>query len=395
MSTPNRCAPLSMSQRVEYVDRLRGLAVVGMYFVHTAAAYLQPDLRQADYFCWAMRVSGMVAPIFMFLAGVAVSIVAARSADEARTRRSLAHRGLLVWLGGYALHLAFFALGGFKGDPVKLLKVDVLHCIGAALVLLPAIAWPGKRTWNLSALALFAGLPVLAAATYRWEVLESLPAGLTAYIVPRGKLALFPFVPYAAWVALGLFVGPVWWRFDVRADASSQRRFWGVIVIVALACWLIGVGLKQIYFVSGLAESVEPRQTKGLAYLFWKKSAILLLVFGVARLTVRLDGRGTRDLLVLLGRHSLFAYAAHLMLIYPGLGRRLGYALSPGQHVASALGVGAVTTGLVWAWSRRDFLVRWLREARRRRRFDSAEEPDVSTTENPDVGARPTGPGEV
>jgi uncharacterized membrane protein len=234
-------AAMTKSNRIEYVDGLRGLAVVAMFFVHTAAAYLNPELYNHAYWKWAMRISGMVAPTFMFLAGISIALIAEKNRDtqanEFAARKSIVSRGFQIWLVGYGMHFSFWALGGFLGPFWKVFKVDILHCIGASLVVFPWIAWPRSR-FNWQALVLFVTIPVLAMGTYRMLPEGTITGGIAAYFTPHGRLALFPFIPYASWVALGLFIGPLW--VSSKGNTKDEHKFWIGLTLAAVACWAIG-----------------------------------------------------------------------------------------------------------------------------------------------------------
>ena len=63
-------------KRIQYIDRLRGLAVLGMFFVHPAVAWMTAEAKDSLYFLYSMRVSGIVAPTFLTLAGISVALIA-------------------------------------------------------------------------------------------------------------------------------------------------------------------------------------------------------------------------------------------------------------------------------------------------------------------------------
>ncbi len=350
--------------RLPFLDRLRGLAVVGMFFVHPAAAWLAPAWHSGPYFRQAMRVSGLVAPVFLFLAGVSMVLAAHRGRDPSRSeplfgptiRRRLLRRGLSIWALGYGLFFLWWAWDRFDG-PNRLLKVDVLHCIGAALVVLPSL-FRGRRG-HLAALAAFLVIPPLGQAMYYLPVVESLPSHLAAYLTVRAPLAQFPILPNWAYVALGVFVGATW-----TANRGTQlREALYFLALLAGAALLAGgaVLLHWLYYhrpvyVLGLWGYGPVR--RGLTHAVWLKAAWVLALFVAARLSgLVLDGLGrwAAAPLQVFGRRSLFAYGFHLTFVYHGPPRKLLGRLSPTEQVLASLALaGAVYLAcLAWAASRR------------------------------------------
>ncbi|MCP4679807.1 MAG: DUF1624 domain-containing protein [Deltaproteobacteria bacterium] len=344
----------SPTQRIVYVDRLRGLAVAAMFFVHTAGAWLTPSVREHAYWTWAMRVSGMVAPVFMFLVGISMVMVARRARIDGRNetslRRRIALRGMKIIALGYGLHLCFWVLGGLGGSWERVLKVDILHSIGLAMIVFSAIAWP-RGLFNWKALALFLMIPVLGQVAFRMPVQEWMPEGLAAYFTTRTKLALFPFVPYGTWVALGLFVGPLW--ASALETPDKERRFWIGLVVAAIVMYGAGKGFRWVYYQSGWHRlGGDDIPTKGLVYLFFVKGAIVLALFTAMRATAGILDRVPWKTMVLLGRVSLFAYCVHLIIIYHVAGRFCNKALLPAQQALGTVFLAIVMYGICFAWSR-------------------------------------------
>ena len=60
--------------RLAYLDWLRGLAVLVMIEAHTLDAWTRAPDRQSFGYGVAMVIGGMGAPLFLFLAGIAVSL---------------------------------------------------------------------------------------------------------------------------------------------------------------------------------------------------------------------------------------------------------------------------------------------------------------------------------
>jgi uncharacterized membrane protein len=339
-------------KRINHIDRLRGIAVVAMFFVHSAGALLAPWAREGDYWKWSMRVSGMVAPIFMFLVGISIALIAysgrERNLNEHILRRKTVFRGLKIVGLGYGLHLVFGLLGNYAGQWEKILKVDILHCIGLSMAVFTLIAWPrGKFNWR--ALALFLLIPILGQISFRLPLEDFLPSALAGYVSTKPALTLFPFIPYSSWVVLGLFIGP-FFAHSV-AGKLSEKRFWIGVVLMAAALYVAGKGIKTAYYYYGLqylGGSEVP--TKGLVHLFfYKASGVLAIFFVMGASTAWFDSSRFMPL-VTLGKTSLFAYCVHLLIIYNVTGPYLRHKLSPSGQVAYALALTGLMYFLVVAW---------------------------------------------
>ncbi len=343
-------------QRVEFVDRLRGTAVLAMFFVHTAGAWLTPEARDGGWWKWSMQVSGMVAPVFLFLVGVSLSLAIHKANEKEIARKQvtlkLLLRGGKILVLGYVLHTLFWTLGSFHGPWQKILKVDILHAIGLCIALLPVIAWP-KREFNAKALALYLGIPVLGLIGYNLPLENWLPEALEAYVSTRPRLALFPFIPYATWGALGLFIGPLWLN---RTDNRQRlNRFWVWMIVASFGMVVLSVLVSWVYCESGLQRVGRlGSATKGLVHVFYLKTAFVLLLFSAYGL---LGGflRKTKlrfEPLLLFGRTSLFCYCVHLTIVYHLGGRPYLGKLGPTGHLLGALILSILMYGLALLWSR-------------------------------------------
>ena len=317
------------------------MAVVGMFFVHPAVAWMTPEAKAGNYFRNFMHISGMIAPTFMFLAGLSIAVIATRARrngkDEAAVRKGVSKRGLEILLLGYGLHLFMYTVGGAWGPLVRALKVDILHCIGLTMAVIPWIAWP-KRTVNSVALALTVSLPLLGIVLYRLPIGEILPTYIAGYLTSRTDYTLFPAIPYAAWMMLGLFFGPLYLK-GTSEGQKRELRFWLITAVAAVTMWFIGYELKAVYYARHLDTwGAGTPQTKGVPHYFWMKGAVVLGLFIAARMTTKLFDRFRTQFWVFFGRHSLFSYCVHLLIIYPLAGAYLSKRLDARGHlIGSAL----------------------------------------------------------
>ena len=340
------------SPRIQYVDRLRGLAVLGMFVVHTPLPWMRPEYTNGEYGAAISQISGMVAPVFLFLAGLAAATIACRAVEKpggGPFRSLIARRGLEVLLVGYGLNLAFFALRGFSGGANLALKVDVLPCIGASLALAALLVQPRRgRSWPALAAAIVFVLG--AQVTWRLPSPEHVPDAIAGYFMFIQGASRFPLFPYAGWVALGVFVGQIWWR-AIR-EPGTERRFFVTLVAAGAALFAAGFLMKWIYYhyeLNTLWMNGSPPRTTVHHFLF--KAGVVFGLFGLARLTAGLLDGIRREGLVLFGRTSLFAYCVHLILVYHVAGPVLARSLGPVGHVVGVAALTAAMHGSCTAWS--------------------------------------------
>jgi len=142
------------TQRISFIDVMRGVAVVVMVMGHSIDSVLSLDARTTEAFRLYDAVRGFTAPIFLFVAGFAFTIVTERRWTEyhsfSQPLRSRLLKVALLLLIGYALHLPFFSLNkllqGTRPDEyAQLFQVDVLHCVASGILILQALVLFSKR----------------------------------------------------------------------------------------------------------------------------------------------------------------------------------------------------------------------------------------------------------
>ncbi|MHB8420304.1 MAG: heparan-alpha-glucosaminide N-acetyltransferase domain-containing protein [Myxococcales bacterium] len=218
---------MSGSSRILAFDWLRGLSVLVMVQTH-ALALLRPELRAGPLFDRIQALDGLVAPSFTFAAGFSIALVqvrGARAGQRARRVRRTARRILEVLFMACVVNWMWFPV--FR-EPVWLLRLDILHCIGLSLLLaLPLLALLAPRPraipWVTLGLALLAfGLAPLAEAA----------RGPLAHFVNVSSGSLFPLLPWAGYVYLGATVGAL-------AALDERRRLLAWLVALAALGWAV------------------------------------------------------------------------------------------------------------------------------------------------------------
>jgi uncharacterized membrane protein len=295
--------------RVEGIDAARGLAVLAMFVAHGYDAWCSPSAKLGLAYGVTREIAASALPAFLLIAGVAIGMRWQRTPEAARPalRRALVMRGLRLIAAGYALNVAYALLDGGLGQGNVVLRADVLQAIGASMLVacsfaLGAHSFPAH--WLAFALVLVC--PWLSR-------LSAHASGTLAYLLAPflhvDAISAFAALPLAAFLLMGLVV--------VRAGASSAPPSSRSLALAGTALAIVGpLGTRDLLqaIPGPLAVThvaVVPNALDGLG------RALLVLAFG------GLVPATLRGSLVLLGRHSLLLYAAHIPFCYGRLGAPL------------------------------------------------------------------------
>ena len=327
-----------------------------MFIVHSPYPWVSPEVNTGIFKTTISYISGMVAPVFLFLAGIAICMVANKvrkqGLDEQLVRRKMIARGAGIVLAGYLLQVSFWVFGGFSADPIRMLKVDILQCIGTSMVLLTLVAWPGKGMFQWRAIMMFFVMVLGAQLTWRLPLGEWMPDAVAGYFTHMYRWARFPIFPYGGWLALGLIVGPIW--LHMKITPGGERRFWMGLATAALAALVMSWTILWIEKTLGGGGPVGAGRDgfKTSVNYFFYKIAWLFVLFSAARLTASLLDKIPGDWLTMLGRASLFAYCVHLALVYYVFGVLWKQSLSSIEYIFAVVLLTAVMFALSFAWLR-------------------------------------------
>lgn len=326
---------------------MRGFAVLVMIQCHTFNAFTRTDLREGGAYVMSQFIGGMAAPLFLFMAGMTLSF----QID------SLERKGLgPLWRWGVTLRRAFYILGiafAFRISNFiaslpnstwkELIKVDILNCMGVAMLVFSVAALQKgaqrARAVLLGALAVAALAPVVS--NLPWQ---GVPPLLRDYLVPAEGRGWFPFFPCASYLGFGLAVGTV--VKHSAEDGLERLMQWGV---------LIGFGVIYVaQYLSNLPYSIYAKSD------FWTNSPTLVLIrVGVSLLILsgsflwtEYCARPAWSWMQTLGKNSLLVYWVHVMLVYGFVMQALKRRLSVPATVAITIAVTALMVALSVAWMR-------------------------------------------
>jgi len=309
--------------RRPYLDWLRGIAVLIMIEAHTLDSWTVLADRQSPWYQNAIILAGFGAPLFLFLAGIALMLAAGSRIRKGMTReqaaRAACRRGAWVFLLAFLFRLQSFVLGGGQ-FPQSLLKVDILNVMGvsmlAASIGLACTRTLKARTW------LFTGLTVSIAMVTpiirESSLLGVLPDPLEAYFRPLAGLTTFTLFPWAGFLTAGCVVGA--WLDDPIATDGSLNRIAAVGAMIAVGGYL-----------SSLLPPLFPHAsfwTSSPTFFFLRLGILVASVPTAFALTRVWRGQWLEEF----GKASLFVYWVHVELVYGILSapihRRLPFGLA-------------------------------------------------------------------
>ncbi|HUR21427.1 MAG TPA: heparan-alpha-glucosaminide N-acetyltransferase domain-containing protein [Vicinamibacterales bacterium] len=314
-----RFSPKPASPRRPYIDWLRGFAVLIMIEWHVVDAWTTTESRVGPVYTTLALVGGFAAPLFLFLAGVAIpfaagshqrkSGLAAGSLESVRAASwALQKRGWQVVLIAHLFRFHSF-IWNLWGRWDSVFKPDILNILGLGMV---ATAWCWGRSpvpfRRMAWLLVPAGITLLLSPEARaWSWPTLLHVRLEAYIRPNGwgQFAVFPWV---AFVFAGAAIGE--WIAQPR-PAEDERRFHGRLALAGAALIIAGV---VAYFVPSPFLPSE-FWTTSTSFFLIRTGVMTLLLSGAWLRMSRARASGWSPI-VLFGQTSLFVYWLHVELAY-------------------------------------------------------------------------------
>src|SRR3954452_16435945 len=116
MTAPERPSSFGVPPRTrrDYLDWLRGVAVLIMIESHVIDSWTAAPDRGSRAFAWALVLGGFGAPLFLLLAGVSSALSAgskARRVGPSAAAAVVARRGMQIFLLAFLFRLQAWILG--------------------------------------------------------------------------------------------------------------------------------------------------------------------------------------------------------------------------------------------------------------------------------------------
>lgn len=344
--------------RLEFIDLLRGWAVIVMIETHVTNALLAVPFRETSWFAYLDFTNGLVAPSFLFCAGCGLWIALGRKWDDYLALRKplWVYLRRLGWILGvaYALHLPNFSLHQIMthltaADAENLFQVDILHVIVTTLVFVVALAIIIRNRqavlWTAITLALV--LILVAPTAWSFAQTQSVPL-ILRNLLTEMPTSYFPLVPWSAFVFIGMAVTQVY------MGAADKRRFFTRLFALGLFLAVAGTMFREFY-------NPWPWQLwRSTPIFFAMRIGIIFMVFaGMWKYTEWHKGTplAQKGIVLVFGRDSLLIYVTHLIIVYGSVVNH-GIASSIAQTFPplTTFAIGAALIGLmyvealVWVW---------------------------------------------
>jgi uncharacterized membrane protein len=308
----------SASTRRTYIDWARGIAVLIMLLAHSSDSWVRRADRSSATYNSINLVAGFGAPLFLFLAGVALVLAAERHLSRNGSRRKAAEaivrRGLEIFILAFLFRIQAFIVSPGSWA-VTIFRVDILNVMGPAIAV-GGLVW-GATTRRLTTALTSASLATLLAMvtpivrTAHW--VDLLPTWFQWYVRPMGDNTTFTLLPWAAFVFAGTACGAV--LASASEPAAERRRMAGfaAAAVALIAGGFYAASLPSIYRESSFWTSSPTFFAIRTGIL----TAALVVLFELQQARHRLMLLGPLlDVIERFGRNSLFVYWIHVELAY-------------------------------------------------------------------------------
>lgn len=372
---------LTPSRRCDWLDLIRGWAVIVMIEVHCVNVWLHKGLIPD----WLNYLNGLVAPSFILASGYSLALSTFRPDGSLRPFGPTAKRLGFILVCAYLLHAPGLTLAEWTvlATPQKyreLFKIDVLQCIVYSLLVLQVLARTIRRPRVYAAVALAAALAVAWVSPYLWRggVADGwwMPMrGLVNGNTDRGVTALFPLFNWFSFAAFGSVLGVVYRELRVLPVAGRARWSEGRWLLALAAVGALGLAWGAWKAKTWLWGGPWPDWELGrlhnttLPSTLQRIGVICLAGAGLGWLEATRPRLPGPNLVMAASRESLLLYLLHLNLIFglllaEPLRLRTGwdwYALGwTGTLTLTALIIAVnLAAGVAWQRVRRDPARTW------------------------------------
>ncbi|MBD0831880.1 heparan-alpha-glucosaminide N-acetyltransferase domain-containing protein [Aestuariibaculum sediminum] len=327
------------SNRLYFIDAVRAFAILMMlqgHFIDTLLDPIYRDKTNTLYNIWSY-FRGITAPVFFTISGLVFTYLLlkahAKGNDKPRIKKGLT-RGLLLLGIGYSLRINL--ISWFSGYfNTYFLVIDVLQCIGLALIILVCLhVLLKKHSYVFSiVLASIGCLCFVSEPLYRNLVITNLPLIIANYMT-KVNGSVFTILPWFGYSAFGAFISTVFFRH------AHRDRF----KIITIATFFL-VGYLLMYYSSWALLELNDltgiellKRSADYNYLFTRLGNVLIL-FG---LFYSFERFLKQSIIAKIGEKTLSMYVIHFIILYGsftgyGLKRWFSKSLEPSEAIIGAV----------------------------------------------------------
>ena len=316
--SPNTVPAPHSTSRFGFIDAYRGWAVLVMIETHVVNALLRVPLKDESFFKALTFVNGLVAPSFLFCAGLGFAIVIQRRWQEFIALRRpfwrYIFRLVFILVVAYSLHLPFFSLQRMRAVTDQQLwtsffQVDILQVIAITLIFLAFLSVVVRDQNRFIAIASIISLVIITVSPIVREMdLTNLPIWFRSFLTNRFK-SQFPLFPWSAFLVCGVMIG--YWFLRANRENTEPR------VMKRLAL-LAAVGIVLALAAEALPFTLYPDHDFWRAspeFFFVRLGLVMLGCIGLWLYEKRHTFSG-RSPITLFGQESLLVYTVHLLIVY-------------------------------------------------------------------------------
>jgi uncharacterized membrane protein len=338
--------PSSRPSRLAYIDWLRGLACVLMFQTHCYDAWLGGAARDSRFAMWSQLGGTFPAPLFLFLAGISVALIAEKMLQKGSTAsqvgKKIIFRGTEILGLGLLFRVQEYAISWGWAPWTDLFRVDILNTIGVSILLMGAVCWiallftrlprvqgvqaqkngdqPGldvRRHMFLAAVASIMAVVISSLTPLLWTTWRPrfLPWQLESYINGVHNLGtpqawLFPIFPWTGFAFAGLSMG------SILASGFSQKLGSRIFLLTGASGVALVFAAKWSDSLSGQIYPVYDYWHTSPSFFLLRIGMLLVLVLGAFVWCRWGLGQIGFSPLIQLGKTSLLVYWVHIELVY-------------------------------------------------------------------------------
>lgn len=366
---------MTKSTRLDFIDVLRAVAILLMlqgHFIDATLAEVYRDTEQTWFATWKF-VRGFTAPLFFTVTGLVFTFLLLRDGrpllENVRWQKGI-RRGFFLIFVGYLLKTSIFSLVRFR-FPSYFFAVDVLHCIGLALIFIALVYGLFRRLlpqMGLGVLLLGLGFGIFLLEPTRASIfVDEWPRWIANYVSRDFGSTFTPF-PWIGYSCVGAFFGTI---LRYRPHWAFGHRLPLAIAVMGIAFTFYSSGwLMDLYRFTGW-DDFRAVAYNNAHFIRGGHAWFIIAVFMwvVARL------RSVPALLSSIGSETLTVYVGHYAVLYGSflglsLARYFHHALPPVLAISGAICFVFFFVGVVaslptirnWVEIGRSFVVREVTE---------------------------------